>query len=473
MNNIRFAISVANNAIAKVEAYRKFLRKNKYNLKHVKKSGDFLKLPITDKNSYLYKHELRELFPNKKIAPMSYASSGSSGSPTFWFRGDLQEKRAGDLHEQIVRDIYKIDKAQSTLVIVCFSMGVWVAGNYTLAAFREVARRGYNISIITPGVERSDILSSFRVLAPCFKNIILAGYPPFLMDVISEVAKAKIKLPESIKVLTAGDKFSEGWRDQMMKQLKAKETDIVSIYGCADVGVLGFETPASIFIRRIAAKNKNLNHELFGNEEALPALVQYEPNYIYFEEKNNELIFTVDSAIPLVRYNIHDIGYVITQDEMIGILKRCDVRIPKWIGDWDQPYIIKKGRTDVAVTFYALNIYPEHLSIVLNDNKVSKYLTGNYLAYNKELQGHQTQELHFEFELREGVNPSMKLKQMLTETIVKLLSSINTEYRKLSDTIGDKAIPKIQLLKNGKLAQQSKGSRTILNIKGKKPKVIL
>jgi len=52
--------------------------------------------------------------------------------------------------------------------------------------------------------------------------------------------------------------------------------DIVSLYGTADAGVIGNETPLSVAIRRWLAAHPEAAAGLFGAQR-LPTLVQYDP----------------------------------------------------------------------------------------------------------------------------------------------------------------------------------------------------
>ena len=147
-------------------------------------------------------------FAKKNIPPTAYAGSGSSGRLTFWFMGGRQEAVGGKAHEIIFKEIFGIKKNDSTLVVNCFAMGLWIAGNYTQAACRYLAKKGYRITTISPGIEKKDIFIILRDLAPQFKKLILTGYPPFLMDVIREARGKNMPLRKDIKILTAGNKIS-------------------------------------------------------------------------------------------------------------------------------------------------------------------------------------------------------------------------------------------------------------------------
>jgi phenylacetate-CoA ligase len=469
-------IKLANQTFKTVPAYTDLLKRHGFRKRGIKSQDDFFQLPITDKNNYLQKNSFPKLISKKQKLPIAYASSGSSGKPSYWFRSKKQEISGGEIHETIIRDIFQIKKEDKVLIIICFSMGIWVAGNYTLECFRWISEQGYNITTITPGIEKHDILNILKNLAPNFEKTILAGYPSFVMDILVETKKQKISLTKNFKILTAGDSFSEKWREEALKYLSPNTniTDIISIYGSADLGVMGFETPLSIFTRTAAANNKLFKEKLFGINEKLPALVQFKPDYIYIESVKNELVLTADTAIPLIRYNIHDAGEIISFTDMIKLLKRFklfnEAKKLK-LTNWKLPFIIKNGRTDVAVTYYALNIYPEHIEAGLKNSEFSKSISGNFKAYNETVRNEKKENLIIEVEVKENFKNSNKTLEKISSSVLNSLIKLNIEFRKLYNTLGTQATPKIKLVKNI-IQNNTASTKTLLYISGKKPKIV-
>lgn len=460
-----------------VPAYKEFLKEHRIHPALIKTEDDFKRVPAMDKKRYLERYPLKKLFPHEKIPPMIYASSGSSGKPTFWFRGDAQETAGATIHEAIFKDIFGISKQDETLVIVCFSMGVWVAGNYTLASCRELSRQGYHISTITPGVEMEDIMGVLRKVAPLFKNVIFAGYPPFLMDAVNEAIRRNIPLPHHVKFITAGDKFTEAWRTSLFKLVRAKDAlrTLVSIYGSADAGVLGYETPISIFLRGESLRNAGLRKNLFGDEPVLPALVQYDPESIFFEESNGELFFTTGTAAPLIRYNIHDIGKIYSWEQMKVLLEQFGLTTQATRAEfsrWKMPFLVKKGRNDVAVTFYALNVYPENIKAGLDDHRVAKFTSGQFFAFNRNVNREKKQELCVNVELKQGVRENRSMVNAVQKSIVDNLIALNIEYRKLHSILGDASLPKVKLFSFGTGSfYKSSNARGLVGIQGKKMRI--
>jgi len=448
------ALKIFENSAKNVKGYKKFLKANKISPQLIIKKRDIKSIPIMDKSNYLLAFELSDLVPFSKFPPIFSASSGSSGKPYYWPRGDKQEARGARIHRTILKDIFKINK-KSTLAIVCFSMGNWVAGTYTLSSLREISKdKDTNLSIITPGIDKSDVIQILKNFAGNFDSIILFGYPPFLMDVVLEAKESNVDFKKlNLNFVFAGENFSERWRDLIFKYAEVPNNlnRSVSIYGTADAGMIGNENPFTILIRKLASKNKKLCLELLGNNSFVPTVVSYVPTETYFETVNGEIIFTIDSGIPLIRYNIKDRGTLMSHKEALSIIKKNGLSkyITNDVKKWKTPILILKGRNDVSITFYGLNIYPENIKAGLEDSKISSFVTGKHIITKDQTKDYTEQRLKIIVELKLNVLPSNDLKKIIGDTIFQKLIELNTEYRKLFNSIKEKAIPEISILENG------------------------
>src|SRR5438874_1886495 len=240
---------------------------------------------------------------------MFAVSSGSTGQPTVWPRSVADEYPIARRFEQAFRDSFRAHQRR-TLAIVCFALGTWVGGMYTAACCRHLAARGYPISVVTPGNNMGEILRVAQRLGPDFDQIVLLGYPPFLKDVIDAGLAAGVDWSAlHPKLVMAGEVFSEEWRTLVGERTGATDPcyDSVSLYGTADAGVLGNETPVSVAIRRYLSEHPEAARELFG-ESRLPTLVQYDPQSRFFEDREGTLLFSGDNGAPLIRYHIADSG---------------------------------------------------------------------------------------------------------------------------------------------------------------------
>ena len=261
-----------------VPAYRQFLSEHGIDPCTIVSAADLQRLPAVTRDNYISRHPLADLCRNGRLerCDMIAVSSGSTGKPTFWPRTLNDEFHTAWRFEQVLHDSFRADQRR-TLAVICFSLGTWVGGMFTAACCRHVASKGYPITVVTPGNNREEIFRVVQDLAPLFDQTVLLGYPPVLKDVIDTgQATRKVPWPEyKIKLVMAGEVFSEEWRSLVTERLGSEDIcfDSASLYGTADAGVLGNETALSICIRRYLANHPEAARELFG-ESRLPTLVQ-------------------------------------------------------------------------------------------------------------------------------------------------------------------------------------------------------
>lgn len=415
-----------------IPAYKDFLKKNKIYSFKIKNLDEFKKLPDTNKNSYLKNYDLEKISCRCLLEKTTVftSTSGSTGSPFYFPRGkDL------DWQCSVIKNLFlkngMVGQDNPTLVIIGFGMGVWIGGLITYKAF-EIAshENSYPISIITPGINKPEIFNALKNLSPHYKQTILIGYPPFVKDIIDEAPKNGIDLKSlNIRLIFAAESFTEKFRDYIAEKAGVKNIylDTLNIYGSADIGAMAFETPLSIFIRRLALKNKKLFREIFSEINKTPTLAQYMPNFINFEEQNGELLLTGNNIIPLIRYAIGDHGGVLTFSEIKEKLAKhgFDLKkeakkagIPDYI--YELPFVYVYERIDFSLKLRLRDIYPEFIRDALMHKTISKYLTGKFIMetkYDKQ----QNQYLEVNLEMKKDKNINNTLKKLIYKEIEHFL----------------------------------------------------
>lgn len=456
-NGEKMALHLFGEASKRVPAYHDFLKINKVNSSKVKTIVDFGKIPTVNKKNYLLKYPLEKLCWDGKIekADMVSLSSGSSGKPFFWPRSKDQEDETALSHELFLLDSFEIDK-YSTLLIVSFAMGMWVAGTLTYKAAQNIAEK-HKMTVITPGISKKDVLNIIRQIGNKYEQIIIAGYPPFVKDIVDDGERQKINWKKHrVKFLFAAEGFSEKWRDYIYKKIGAKNPlkDSLNIYGTADALILGHETPLSILIRRIADRDRGgLYKELFA-QDRVPTLVQYNPALRYFESIGGNLIFSAFSGIPLVRYEIGDTGGIVNYSDMVSLLNKHNIDINKEartanISNWKLPFLYVYGRNDFTASLYGINIYPENIRDVLSDKTIEKKLSGKFVMSTKNDIG-MNQYLEVVVEMKNGITETdQELEEKIKVAVVKTLKQKNNEYNELYKSLSTKAEPKVILCSYG------------------------
>jgi phenylacetate-CoA ligase len=409
---------------ATVPAYRDFLRSHGVEPDSVVTFAGFQRLPMVTKESYYRRYPLPELCRYGRLdgCDMIAVSSGSSGAPTIWPRTVADELHVADRFEQVFRDSFAA-RDRSTLAVVCFPLGTWVGGLFTLACARHVAGRGYPITVVAPGNNKTEIFRVLPELGPHFDQVVLLGYPPFVKDVIDSGVAAGIDWAAfRIKLVLAGEVFSEQWRD--LVAARAGIADPVrataSLYGTADAGVLGNETPRSVSIRRFLAGRPDLTRKLFGDAR-LPTLVQYDPGSRFFETHDGTLLFSCDGGIPLLRYHIADEGGLMSCSDMLEFC-RTNGFMP--LDGPELPFVHVFGRSLFTVSFFGANVYPENVTVGLEQPTISDWVTGKFVLETVE-DADRDRRLRVTVETVPGTDPD---PGMIAAAIRAQLLRLNSEF---------------------------------------------
>lgn len=450
------AIELSNYTLKSTKAYKRFLEKNDFKDRKINERN-FEKLPLTSKDEYLKKAVYEDLFPKGEIKNVTTisSSSGSTGEPFYFPRGENQDQQYEYVAEVFMRNQFEIDN-QTTLAINGFGLGIWIGGIYTYKNINKLSQKGYEIAMAPVGVIKDLYLKTIQKQSHLFDQIILMGYPPFVKDILDEAKDSGIDFKKhKVKIMTATETFSEGFRDYLVEKAGIKDPlkDIINIYGSVEMGTMSHETALSVLIRRIATKNKDVYKAIFGDANLLPTLVQYYPNIVYFEQLGDEVVATgMGSSFPLIRYKFHDRGGVIYFDEMINRLKSVGIDIlkeAKRAGIIDTvlklPFVYVYERSDFVILIKGANVYPENIKMALQSNELKNMVSGRFTMYKDQDEAFDDYlKIHVELTKKQKSNSKSRL--LIEDCIMKFLCKDNTEF-KYTQQYSNKKLLKVVLHK--------------------------
>jgi phenylacetate-CoA ligase len=418
-----------------VPAYARFLREHGVDPAGVTSIQAFSRVPPTSKENYYWPNPLPELCRHGRLeaCDMVALSTGSTGEPAVWPRFISHELESSARFEQILAAAFDAGQRR-TLAVICFALGNWVGGLYTLSCCRHLAAKGYPITVVAPGNQPAEILRALRALSGFFDQRVLFGYPPFLKDVIDLGASQGVDWGATpTRLVMAGEVFSEEWRSWVCSRIGAEPASATaSLYGTADAGVLANETPLSIRIRRALARRPDAARALFG-EARLPTLCQYDPAQRYFEVEDGWLLFSGDGGAPLLRYKILDRGGVVGFGEMRDFLARHAVELEPPGFDAvargaEAPFVYVFGRSFFALSFSGANIYPENVAVGLEQPALAPRLTGKFVI-EVEHDPNQSAHLRLMVELARGEAEAEELRAQIALEVRQQLERINSEFQ--------------------------------------------
>ena len=383
-------------------------------------------LPETDKASYVDRWSLADRCLHGRIPLRGTTideSSGSTGTPYNWVRG-IEERRHV---RRMIGFFARYTFGHEPLVVLnAFSMGAWATGMTTALALEQNGL----VKATGPAIEK--ILGTMRQLGPGYRYLIV-GYPPFIKLLLDEGERDGFPWEAyRMHALLGGEGNSEALRDYLGRRFAS----VYSGYGATDVEIgLAAETPVSIGLRRLAAERPEIAQELFGESARSPMVFQSNPLLHPIETNaNGELLFTVTrhaTLAPKVRYNVHDEGGVIRDDDLRRTLHGFGVDLdeldPVRRRHVRMPYLYVFGRRDSTVSVMGANIYPADIEAgIYADAALAAQVLSFALAIREDRPGETRPLVSIQLARSE---PSDGLTDALARAIGGQLAAQNADYQ--------------------------------------------
>ncbi|MBW3569347.1 hypothetical protein KY385_04420 [Candidatus Parcubacteria bacterium] len=453
----KHSINLFKKASEEIPGYLKFLKSKGCEPKSIVTVSDFARVPITSKTDYLQKYPRKDLvWPKDWEAQVLYCStSGSTGVPHYFPRNkQLAEKASYMVEEFLDSSSYGEGRV---LVIMGFGMGVWIGGIFTMQAFEIAAERTQkSLAILPVGYNQAEVYKALKRLAPDYDQTIIAGYPPFIKELVDDAEEEGIDLAKlNVRFMFAAEAFSEAFRDYVCDKIGTLDPihDTLNIYGSADIGAMAHETPLSILIRRLAMQHPVLFEEIFGQIEKTPTFAQYNPAFIEFEIAEDQIVLSGDSAMPLIRYAIGDHGGVLSFDEVSKKLKNYGLDLTAeakkaGVAVTERPFVFVYERTDFSTNLHGINIFPEFIKEGLASPALTKDVTGRFTMLTKYNENHE-QFLHINVELKKKASGTNDLGQKVLEAVYACLVEKSSEFAEVARNWEAKNIIDITLWEYG------------------------
>ncbi len=441
-----------------IPAYQSFLSTQKVDHALIDHVDALSRVPTLSKDNYLRKYTRAELTPGGNFARVPWivsATSGSTGKQYYFPRTTSQNYQYAEDAALYLREHFRVHE-RTTLYVNCFGMGVWIGGLFTHDAVRLVAETyDYPISIISPGVGKVAAIDALRELAHEFDQVIIAGYPPLVKDLIDEGTATGLDWAGMhLGIIFSAEGFSEQYRAHIYN--RAGITDYyrgsLNHYGTVDLGTMSHETPVCLLIRKLAAEDAILATALWGDPYKQPTLTQYRPDKFYFEVEDDRLICSADAGLPLVRYDLKDRGGIMTLARMRDVLRSHGYDLDEelvraGIADslWQLPFVYVYERLDFSVPLYGVNIYPETVRGVLAQPTFRDHYTGRCtleIGYDDN----QDQYLLVHVETETIDEPDT---DKLVDALITALQTESSEYKELEANVGKRAVPRVQVWSRG------------------------
>lgn len=453
----RKAMGLFREASSSIPAYRAVLDAHGVDPATIKDFDDFQTLPLIDKESYVMPN--RERFEDMCVGgTLDHChaiarSSGTTGQPVYWPRTVRQELSAQRGLESMWVNFFGIDDL-STLVLICFDMGMWTGGELAADLTREMAKKDRVMMVATPGSDLDETLAAVRHTSHKFQQTLIVGYPPFLRQLLERGEREGIAWKDlNVSMMAGGEGFGEVWRTYMLRRLGKEDTPtaVLGVFGSTEGLMIGLETSLSIFLRRLLEEDAALRRDIYGGETDAYALVQHSPMGSYLEIIDGEMVMTSGGATPLIRYNSHDKGGTIPFERVMGILadhgydreRLSREGVPEH-SIWRMPFLYSLGRLD-SVSVDGANIFAEGLEPALLAEGMQGIRNFKLSVQERE----DRLRLVVLVELAEGVThvgadgEAERRVEHYRKTFLEQLRTVNPDFRSAHDNNPDCLTPEV------------------------------
>src|SRR5262249_30747302 len=266
-----------------------------------------------------------------------------------------------------------------TLFVVALPMGAWVAGTLMAEIGQRIfSRPGFRGTVVTPGQNEDEVLRFVEQLSRHYDQTIFVTAASSMVEWIAAGAGRNILWADlECGLLTGGQPTTEPQRERILEGFGKDPERLrgcVGMFASAEAGgMLGYETHVCLLIRRLCVRTPVLAGTLFGSP-LVPSLNQYDPLNAFLEVVDGEILLTLRGAVPLVRFNTHDRGGLLSFERVVD---GCRAHGYDLLHELEQrgfgpdalrplPFLYVYGRSDAVIARNA-NVYRDHVAHVLQD----------------------------------------------------------------------------------------------------------
>jgi phenylacetate-CoA ligase len=407
-------------AKTKCPAYIDFLEQSGYSKTKRWKLAD---LPVMTKENYVRKYSIESRCYGGKIPASGVVideSSGSSGLPNNWVRSPEERE---DVKRILQLNYQLLYRDSGCILLNCFALGPWATGMNVSMSLVDV---GILKSI---GPEQKKLENTLELFGSDYRYLVF-GYPPFVKTFVDttrlDLGKYRLDL------IVGGEGISEGLRSHLLKYFRT----VISSYGASDLEInIGVETELTIGVRRLCMEDANLSRNLFGRDTP-PMIFQYNAvDYIIETNSDGELIYTIGrqtSAAPKIRYNLHDVGGVMSHKQLAEELRGQGIQITDLTRLQSKfPILYVYGRSDLTVPFYGAKLYPTDMEEIINrDPILSKEINSFQLASYEDSQINRRLKIYLETVKNPG--SALPAIDQLRDLLFDGLCRCNQDFREVT-----------------------------------------
>jgi phenylacetate-CoA ligase len=261
-------------------------------------------------------------------------SSGHGGRFSFGLSTGRQKADAPAMIDDALDEAFGIARRR-TLVVNCLPMGVGFSSA--------------SATVATTSVREDMATALISAFGSHYEQIVIVTDPLFVRRLLDYASERGVDWRRyRLGIIVGEEIFGERFRAYVASRLglDVEQPDrgyIMSSFGAGELGLhLCFETPATIALRRAAARDASLARELFGGFTVLPMVLAYNPNRTWIEAVDSDSsgygrmtisMLDTELPVPLLRYQTGDVVRLLNSRRIAQELARRGVTLPGVLPD--------------------------------------------------------------------------------------------------------------------------------------------
>ena len=298
-------------AASSVPAYRRLLEEHGVDPAAIVDYESFAaRCPILTKANTFDRFPIDQLCADGAMADLAevLTSSGHGGRFSFGLSTRRQKADAPAAIDYALDEAFA-STGRRTLVVNCLPMGV---------GFPSASA-----TVATTSVREDMATALVSTFGSHYDQIVIVTDPLFVRRLLDYASERGVDWRRYRLGIVVGEEiFGEHFRAYVAGRfgLDVEQPDhgyIMSSFGVGELGLhLCFETPATIALRRAAARDASLARELFGEFTVLPMVLAYHPNRTWIEAVDPDSsgygrmtisMLDTELPVPLLRYQTGDV----------------------------------------------------------------------------------------------------------------------------------------------------------------------
>jgi phenylacetate-CoA ligase len=428
-------------AAADVPAFRMLLDEQGIRAERVTDLASFTRVcPLLSKANTFNRFELDQLSVGGTLIDVAdvLTSSGHGGRFSFGVISRQQVSANADFMDRAFDAAFRV-KSRKTLTLNCLPMGVVFSSHC--------------MTVATTSVREDMAVALVETFGHHYEQIVLCGDPLFLKRFTDYARERGVDWSRyQVNAMIGEEIFGEHFRGYLADSIgldvnRPAEGYVMSSFGVGELGLhLGWETPATISLRRASLDNPGFARDLLGahtdDGTTLPMIFTFNPLRTFIEVVDPAIdgygqmttsMLDPERSVPLLRYQTGDIVCLLDHTHVTDLAHHHKVPLA---ADLPSPLLALRGREKEAlpngshVGFYKDALYADRQTARLLSGACRLTFSGRQCTMHVQLAASQVPQASIEQSILQAMPPRVRPARLILWPYARFPFGMGLDYER-------------------------------------------